>query len=115
MLSTIVLEIKSTSQLRSASHLACEARDFTLNLFGLSSRSEENISHERRGEERREELDMTCGNLAALLAHTGGTDHSNIMEIMLMWLPLGEIKTPVKYRPALHCHDRTGHCNNARE
>ena len=72
-----------------------------------------------RGErgERGEEFDMTCGNLAAILAHTegdwgalGGTDHSNIMEIMLMlvplshWLPLGEIKTPVKYKPGLHCH-----------
>ena len=76
--------------------------------------SEVNISHERR-EERGEE-DMTCGNLAALLGHTGGDwslqhngDNANVG-------PTGWNKDRgVKYKAALHCHDRPWQSNNARE
>ena len=107
------INLPATCQLRSTSHLACEARDFTLNLSGLSFCSEVNISHERR--ERRGERSLTWHvatwqQSSPTLGGTGGDwslqhngDNANVGPTV----PLGEIKTQVKYKPGLHyCGDR---------
>ena len=113
----LFVEHKSTCQLRPSSHLVGEARDFTLNLAGLSSSLKwTSAMRGERREERRGEEDMTCGNLAALLGHTGGDwslqhngDNANVG-------PTGWNKDRgVKYKAALHCHDRPWQSNNARE